>query len=91
MKKFTVIASAFALAVALAGAELIYPASMVVTDVRGDVVTMETATGHIYEMDGAEDWSPGDLAALIMWNNGTPDDVTDDVIISARYSGFWLY
>ena len=76
-------------AASIAAASIIfYPATMTVTSVQNDVVTMETSTGHIYEMDGAEDWMPGDVASLIMSDNGTPEDVTDDVIMSARYSGY---
>lgn len=89
MKNLKVTAGAFALASVLAASRLIYPATMEVINISGDVVTMETATGHIYEMDGAEDWQEGDLAALIMWNNGTPDNVEDDIILAARYSGFY--
>lgn len=76
-------------ALALSAAITLYPATMTVTSVQSGTVTMETSTGHVYEMSGAEDWMPGDLAALIMSNNGTPDDVRDDVIIEARYAGYW--
>ena len=76
-------------AASLAAASLLfYPATMTVTNVQNDVVTMETSTGHVYEMEGAEDWMPGDLAALVMSDNGTPEDITDDVIMSARYTGY---
>ena len=61
---------------------------MEITNISGDVVTMETATGYVYEMTGAEDYETGDLVALIMDDNGTPNDITDDIIITARYSGF---
>lgn len=76
-------------AIALSAMINIYPATMTVTSVSNNVVTMETSTGYIYEMEGAEDWMPGDLAALIMSDNGTPDNVTDDEIVSARYAGYW--
>lgn len=76
-------------AASIAAASLIfYPATMTVTSVQNDVVTMETSTGHIYEMEGAEDWMAGDVASLIMSDNGTPEDITDDVIMSARYTGY---
>lgn len=78
-----------AAAAAIAATTTFYPATMEITNISGDVVTMETATGHIYEMTGAEDYLPGDLVALIMDDNGTPDDITDDAIISARYAGYW--
>ena len=68
-----------------------YPATMVVTEINPttDVVTMETATGHIYEMTGAEDYMVGDLVSLIMDDKGTAD-ITDDEILDARYAGWWI-
>ena len=77
---------------ALAAAALIgtiYPATMTVTDVTDGVVTMETSAGHIYAMDDNDGYLPGDLVALILDDCGTPDDVTDDAIVSARLAGWW--
>ena len=87
MKRTTLAALATVAALASSGA--IYPQTMQVINVNesADLVTMTTATGHIYEMTGAEDWQPGDLAALLMYNSGTPDKITDDQIITARYTG----
>ena len=48
---------------------------------------METATGHAYQFKGVEDWTPGDLAAVIMYDGGTREDVRDDQILKVRYSG----
>lgn len=75
--------------VQIAAAGLIYPATMEVIDVdrAADLVTMETATGHAYQMTGAEDYDRGDLVAVLMWSSYT-ETITDDVIISARYSGY---
>lgn len=82
--------AALALATAMAAAGFIYPDTMEITalDRENDVVTLETATGFIYEMDGCEDYSPGDLVSVLMWSAGTKN-VTDDAIISARYSGYY--
>lgn len=80
--------TALATAAAITVTSTFYPAIMEITNISGDVVTMETATGHVYEMTGAEDYMTGDLVALIMDDNGTPE-VTDDKIISARYAGYW--
>lgn len=76
---------------ALATSGLIYPTAMTVTDLdySADIVTMETSTGFVYEMYGCEDYAPGDIVALVMWSNGT-DVITDDIIITARYSGYWV-
>ncbi len=75
----------------LAAAGLVYPTAMIVTDVDqiSDVVTVETATGYVYQFGGVEDYAEGDLVALVMWSGGT-SDIIDDVIITARYSGFWV-
>lgn len=80
--------TALATAAAITVTSTFYPATMVITNISGDVVTMETATGHVYEMTGAEDYMTGDLVALIMDDNGTPE-ITDDKIISAHYAGYW--
>ena len=80
--------TALATAAAITVTSTFYPATMEITNISGDVVTMETSTGHVYEMTGAEDYMTGDLVALIMDDNGTPE-VTDDKIISARYAGYW--
>lgn len=84
MKRIVVVA---ALCAALASSSLFYPATMVVDSIDGDTVTLATATGHLYEMAGAEDYEPGDLVSAIMFTNATPR-ITDDAIITARYSGF---
>lgn len=68
-----------------------YPATMKVIAINPttDVVTMETATGHMYEMTGVEDYLVGDLVSLIMDDKGTAD-ITDDEILSAHYAGWWI-
>ena len=72
-------------------AAAVYAATMKVTAVNPatDVVTMETAAGHIYEMTGVSDWLVGDLVSLVMDSKGTAD-VTDDEILDARYAGWWI-
>lgn len=73
---------------AIIAAGLIYPTTMQVTDVSDDLVTMETATGFVYQMQ-ADDYAKGDLVSLVMFSNGTTD-ITDDIILTARYSGFYM-
>lgn len=70
----------------LAALMAVYPAAGVVTDVDGETVTVTTASGLQYAFSG-DDWTPGDVAALLMDDAGTPYDVTDDRVISARYAG----
>ena len=74
---------------AIIAAGLIYPTTMQVTDIdyNNDVVTVETATGFVYQFEGTEDYTEGDLVSCIMFSNGTAD-ITDDMILSVRYSGF---
>ena len=72
----------------LTAAGIVYPATMQVTDISGDIVTLETATGFVYQMQ-ADDFEKGDLVSLVMFSNGTTN-ITDDIILTARYSGFYL-
>ena len=83
------IAAVLAIAMILASASLIYPATMEIIrlDEDADEVYMMTATGHVYVMDGVEDWEEGDLVSLLMFSNDTPA-IEDDIIISARWSGY---
>lgn len=76
---------------AIIAAGLIYPTTMQVTDIdyNNDVVTVETATGFVYQFEGTEDYTEVDLVSCIMFSNGTAD-ITDDMILSVRYSGFYI-
>lgn len=55
------------------------------TNENSDIVTVETATGNLFEFYGCEDWEIGDLCSMIMWSKFTPK-VEDDVIFKVRYS-----
>ena len=72
---------------AAATAGTIYPTTCIATDTSNNIVTMSTASGLEYQFEGVEDYEPGDLIGCIMFDNFTPDDVTDDVIIAHRYTG----
>lgn len=53
------------------------------------VITVETQTGNQFSFrDNDGDWEVGDLCTMILDNQGTPNDVRDDVITSTRYSGW---
>lgn len=56
-------------------------------DPAADIVTLETSTGYLFDLEGVEDWQPGDTCSAIMDSKGTVD-ITDDEIITTRYSGF---
>lgn len=74
---------------ALVAALGLYPATarVVVLDQTNDAVTIETASGFRYQFRGVEDWTVGDFASAIVWDNGT-ECIDDDVIITVRYSGW---
>lgn len=65
----------------------VYPTTMSVDSIDGDVVTLRTSTGLYYQMTGAEDYEVDDLCSLLMYDNHT-ESVLDDVILRARYCGF---
>lgn len=68
-----------------------YAQAMVVTELdrAQDVVTCTDATGNVWSFYGCEDYAEGDLVACIMDTMGT-DTITDDAIIEARYTGYWV-
>ena len=68
--------------------ESYYPMTALVTEVNSasDLVTVTNANGLQYQFYGIDDWIEGDVASLIMNDNGT-ELVYDDEIVSARYSG----
>jgi hypothetical protein len=68
----------------------IYPQTLIIDEVNqnDDIVTGHTLCGLSFSFYGSEDWLSGDVAALIMSDNGTPDTVLDDIIITARYVGY---
>ena len=42
---------------------------------------------HMYKFEEAEDWLVGDGVNLIISDNGTFNDKTDDIILSVSYTG----
>lgn len=75
-----------ALALILAFLRSLYPDAMTITEISGDLVTIETATGNQFQFYGAEDYEEGDLVAVLMYSKGS-ESVTDDIIIRVRYAG----
>lgn len=68
----------------------IYAATMQVTAIKNDVVQMETASGFVYEWEGADDYEVGDLVSVLM-NGLETEEITDDVIISPpTYTGWTM-
>lgn len=51
-----------------------------------DTVVCEDYNGNQWEFTECEDWEVGDIATLLMNDNGT-ENIYDDTIVEARYSG----
>lgn len=66
-----------------------YPLFTVVVNVdkEDDVVVVETHDGEMFEFDGVGEWEENNICSMIMDDNGTPNDVTDDIIIVTKYDG----
>lgn len=62
-------------------------ATVTVVDYDADKVYFTDTRQNVWVMYGTEDWCEGDLAALTMFDNGTPNCIYDDVIVGARYNG----
>lgn len=59
-------------------------------DTTANLVTCVDFNGNEWQFtDTSEDWFEGDIAALVMFDNGTPE-IEDDKIITATYCG-WVY
>ena len=68
-----------------------YPECGIVTDVTQTgaepwetTITFKTMNGNLFAFDGGEDLEVGDVLAVIMNSNGTPN-VVDDIVIDVRY------
>ena len=69
--------------------ENIYPCNAIVAEVNyeTDVVTFLDVNGEKIHMNHCEDWIEGDYAELIMYDNGTVGDESDDIVIKSLYNG----
>lgn len=90
MKKMMILILILMMIAPVAHAEL-YPmtARVYMVDEFTDTVTVETFMGFLFSFEGVEDWAEGDCCALIMDDCGTAG-ISDDLIVSARYSGWDL-
>lgn len=68
---------------------VVYPQTAVVTEVsmEENLVEVTTPNGKSFVFEEAEDWMIGDNVNMIMSDNGTFEDSTDDIILSVRYTG----
>ena len=67
----------------------VYPLCGIVIEVNyaEDYIAIEDFTGNVWEWEGAEDWHEGDIAAMIMEDNGT-EIIYDDIIMDIAYNGW---
>ena len=79
----------------LVSAGIVYPQTMKVYAVDEDesgnrTVTLCSSRGLLYGVDiDSDDWEIGELAAVIMYDNMTPDNPLDDEVIAIRHTGFF--
>ncbi len=68
----------------------VYPNTAIITSVNyeTDIFTVATSTNISYTLKGVEDWEVGDLASLLMYDIGSDGDITNDLVIELKYSGF---
>ena len=71
-----------------AASDDLYPKAATVTgfDIENDMVITTDAAGVQWLFGGIEDWDVGDTAAFIIDSCGT-EEISDDLVISVRYSG----
>ena len=68
-----------------------YPVLAVVTETntKTDTFTLMTLPDeNLWIESESEDWSAGDLATCVLYDNGTLDDFEDDEIVAIRYVGY---
>lgn len=66
-----------------------YPRTGFVTELDHDrdcVIATDWA-GLDWEFFGIEDWMQDDIVSMMMDDNGTPDNIYDDIIVKAYYGG----
>lgn len=68
----------------------VYPNTAIIksVDYATDNFIVSTSTGIEYTLKGVEDWEVGDLASLLMYDIGADGDITNDLVIELRYTGF---
>ena len=71
-------------------APTLYPMTAIITEIleNENTVIIKNYNGQEWTFKGVEDWIVGDVCALIMDNQNTPE-IKDDVIVEVRYSGYF--
>lgn len=75
-----------------------YPATLVITEIQGNTLTLERfntyfidtdfCIDYTYVTDDLEDLYEGDIIAAVMLDLGKPEYVTDDAVIALQHSGY---
>lgn len=65
----------------------LYPRAVMVDEIKleSDTVVFKDGAGFTWEFEGVEDWAEGDVAAMLMDDNGTPENILDDYVINIWY------
>ncbi len=62
--------------------------TVVMLEKATDTVVCQDFNGNLWCFYGIEDWQIGDVASLLMSDNGTENYIYDDIVLSARYDGY---
>lgn len=79
----------------LVQAEIVYPQAMKVHSVEEGkdgnyTVTLCSGAGFLYDVvTDLNDVTPGEIMAVLMYDNMTPGNIRDDAVIAMRYTGFF--
>lgn len=67
----------------------VYPKCGVVVEVAhdSDEVSVQDFNSNVWVFEGAEDWMVGDIASMLMDDNGT-ENIYDDIIMDVHYEGW---
>lgn len=68
----------------------LYPnmAYVIEIDHKTDTLTAKDSIGHLWVVEGVEDYMEGDLVSIIMDSKGT-DLIYDDEVVKMHYCGRW--
>jgi hypothetical protein len=67
----------------------IYPTTAICTEVnqKENTVVFTDFNGEPWQIEECECWKRGDVVAMLMSDNATPNNIHDDVILDIYYQG----
>lgn len=85
MKKLITLITLLVLLPVVAMGETIYYRFAEVIDLEylDDIVTVDDGLGNLWEFYGVDYFEYDDLVIMIMSDNGTPDNIYDDIVLNA--------